>query len=125
MRLRFALSLVPMVMWLAACGGGDVQPAEPGSPARPTAAAATTWLAAVDVAPRADDLDAATERLKDPLGTALVVSPTDCFEGLPSDAGEGYVIGAVGRSPEQVEGLVAEAGETVLFTAPVTILCTD
>jgi hypothetical protein len=105
---------------LAACsgrgGGGD-----------PTASAPTSdgarWLVAVEVAARADDLDAATQRLREPLGEALVVSPVDCFEGLPPEAGEGYVIGALAASSEVAEGLVAQAGEPLLFSASVTIVC--
>jgi hypothetical protein len=80
---------------------------------------------AVEVAARADDLDAATQRLREPLGEALVVSPVDCFEGLPDDAGQGYVIGALSPSKEDAERLVAEAGEAVLFSASVTIVCPD
>lgn len=125
LRPRSLLAVLTIVVSLQACGGGDAPQAEPGSPARPSDGAETTWLAAVEIAPRADDLDAATQRLKEPFGTALVVSPTDCFQGLPTDAGEGYVIGAVGPSQERVEGLVSAAGESVLFSAPVTILCTD
>ena len=125
MRLWFVLSVLSLVVSLTSCGGGDPPPSEPGSRAAPSPAIEATWLAAVEVAPRADDLDAATERLKGPLGTALVVSPTDCFDGLPAEAGDGYVIGAVGRSEEHVAELVTDAGETVLFTASVTVLCTD
>ncbi|MGZ8613216.1 MAG: hypothetical protein ACXWX4_00890 [Actinomycetota bacterium] len=127
MGMKVSVSLVSVVaaMSFGACGGGDAAPAEPGSPAAPATAAEARWRAAVEVAPRADALDAATERLIEPLGPALVVSPTNCFEGLPADAGEGYVIGAVGDSQDEVERLVADAGEPILFSASVTIVCTD
>jgi hypothetical protein len=110
---------------VAACGGGGGR-SDPSSTASPRASAGGgRWIAVVEVAPRADDLDTATERLREPLGTALVVSPVDCFEGLPAEAGEGYVIGALAGSSEEAERLVAGAGEPVLFTASVTILCVD
>ena len=122
-----ACSLV-VTMALGACAGdegGSVAPAEPNPSASTSSEPESRWLAAVDVAPRADDLDAATERLMQPLGAALVVSPVSCFEGLPTTAGDGYVIGAVGESQSEVEQLVIDAGEPVMFTASVTILCTD
>ncbi len=83
------------------------------------------WLAVIEVAPLADDLSAATQRLRDPLGLALVVSPVGCFEGLPLELETGYLIGAVGESATEVEQLISKAGERVLFTSPVAILCTD
>ena len=120
--------IVPLLLAatsLAACGGGD-EPADP-APATSVQPSVGTerWLAAVEVAPKADDLDAATERLRDPLGEALVVSPVDCFEGLPAGLDARYLIGAVGDSSDDVEQLVVDAGEKVLFTASVTVLCTD
>lgn len=109
---------------VAACAG-DGEPVDTSPSPTQVPAASERWLAAVEVAPRADDLDGATERLRDLLGPALVVSPVDCFDGLPTDAGEGYVIGAIADSDNAAELLVVEAGEPVLFTASVTILCSD
>jgi hypothetical protein len=83
------------------------------------------WIAVIDVAPDPSDLDPLTQRLLDPLGTALMVAPTQCFEGLPDEAGNGYIIGAVGDSRREVERRVLEAGEDVAFNANVKILCTD
>jgi hypothetical protein len=115
-----ALSLL-----LAACGTDT----PPGATGPGTAAAspdaAPVWLAAVEVAPRADDLDPATDRLREVFGGALVVSPTDCFAGLPGEAGEGYLIGAVADTRQDAERLLDEAGEGPLFVAPVMILCSD
>ena len=102
---------------------GDPAPATKGQGEAPSSE--ERWLAVIEVAPLADDLSAATDRLRDPLGLALVVSPVDCFEGLPSDLETGYLIGAVGESADEVEQLVSDAQERVLFTIPVTILCTD
>ena len=125
MRGLSAVTVVALAIVIASCGGDGGG----GGGGDPTTTAsspdAVRWLAAVEVAPWADDLDAATQRLREPLGEALVVSPVDCFEGLPPEAGQGYVIGALAVSSEAAEGLVAEAGEPLLFIAPVTIVCPD
>ena len=94
-------------------------------PSASPSAEGETWIAVIDVAADPDDLDALTQQLLEPLGTALVVAPADCFEGLPETANVGYVIGAVGDARSEVERAVVDAGQTVAFTANVTILCTD
>ena len=124
------LLLTMVAMLIGACGdpvapGGAGGSEDPAPATAPTAATGERWLAVVEVAPLADDLSALTERLRDALGLALVVSPVDCFEGLLPELEAGYLAGAVGDSAEQVEAMVAEAGEQVLFTASVTIVCTD
>ncbi|MEZ0235921.1 MAG: hypothetical protein ACAH81_13370 [Actinomycetota bacterium] len=117
--------LVPFVAIVLAGCGSERGPADP-APTRPEPSLSDgRWLAVIEAAPRADDLDAITERVRDLLGPALVVSPVSCFEGLPERAGDGYVIGAVAGSQEEAELLVEGAGEPALFTAAVTILCTD
>jgi hypothetical protein len=83
------------------------------------------WIAVIEVAADPNELDALTQRLLEPLGTALMVAPAGCFEGLPERANDGYVIGAVGDARSEVERRVVDAGETVAFAAEVTILCTD
>ncbi len=132
--MRVKTSLLPLLvgaMLMTACveadGPGDPGPKAPTGRAAPAAgsAGAERWLAVVEVAPLADDLSAATERLRDPLGLALVVSPVDCFEGLPADLETGYLIGAVGDSADEVARLIADAGEQAIFTTHVTIVCTD
>lgn len=114
---------------LASCGEdpGPTQTSTPtaSSPSASPSASEMRWIAIIDVAPDPTDLDPLTQRLLGPLGTALMVAPTDCFEGLPDAAGNGYLIGAVGNSRSEVERLVVEAGEQVAFSAHVTIICTD
>ena len=51
------------------------------------------------------------QRLRDPLGPALVVSPVDCFEGLPRELGDGYLIGAVGESATRGRAAHRRSGE--------------
>ena len=94
-------------------------------PSAPPPAHQERWIAVIDLASDPRDLDPLTQRLLDPLGTALMVAPTECFEGLPDAAGDGYIIGAVGDSRREVERRVVDAGEEVSFSANVTILCTD
>jgi len=128
MRSRTVMSFVLTVaISLSACGGVDPDESEDPAltPSVEASAGGQRWLAAVQVAPRADDLDVTTERLIEVFGTSLVVSPADCFDGLPAGVDDGYVVGAVGWSRDEVERLVADAGEKVLFTASVTIACTD
>ena len=123
---RAAIAAISIVLALTACSRSST-PNEPayGTPSPSASPVVDRWLAAVGVAPLADDLDTLTERLLEPLGEALVVSPVDCFEGLPADVDDGYVIGALAESRGRAEALVAEAGERPLFTASVTMLCTD
>ena len=97
----------------------------PSSQSPPAAAYEERWIAVIDVAADPNDLDALTQRMLDPLGAALMVAPTQCFEGLPDAAGNGYVIGAMGDSRREVERRVLEAGEEVAFSANVKIFCTD
>jgi hypothetical protein len=117
--------VVPFVAIVLAGCASERGPADP-APTRPEPSPSDArWLGVIEVASRADDLDATTQRVRDLLGPALVVSPVSCFEGLPERAGDGYVIGAVAGSREEAELLVEQAGEPVLFTASVTIVCTD
>ena len=126
---RVKATLLPLLigaMMMVACAEAN-EPGAAGPTTGPSAstAGAERWLAIVEVAPLADDLSVTTERLRDPLGLALVVSPVDCFEGLPAVLETGYLIGAVGDSVDEVERLITDAGEQAMFTGPVTILCTD
>lgn len=119
--LGFALTL-------SSCGE-DPDPAQTSTPSATSPSASpstseTRWIAVIDVAPDPSDLDALTQRLLVPLGIALMVAPTDCFEDLPDAAGNGYLIGAVGDSRSEVEQRVVDAGEKVAFSAEVTIVCT-
>ena len=127
--MRAVLIALCLALTLASCGEdpGPTQTSTPtaSSPSASPSASEMRWIAVIDVAPDPTDLDPLTQRLLGPLGTALVVAPTDCFEGLPDAAGNGYLIGAVANSRSEVERRVVEAGEQVAFSAHVTITCTD
>lgn len=132
--MRKVLIAFGFALTLAGCGD-DPEPPQASSPSaatpsvsRPSAthpAYEERWIAVIDVALDPNELDPLTQRLRDPLGTALMVAPTQCFEGLPDAAGNGYIIGAVGDSRREVERRVVDAGEDVAFSANVKILCTD
>jgi hypothetical protein len=127
--MHAGLIALAIALTLASCGEdpGPRQTSTPPAPSLSASAGATAmrWIAVIDVAPKPSDLDPLTQRLRGPLGTALMVAPTDCFEGLPDAAGNGYLIGAVADSRSEVERRVVEAGEQVAFSANVTIVCLD
>jgi hypothetical protein len=132
--VRNVLIAIGLALALASCakdpepdGASNALTAAPTvSPSTPTPSAyEERWIAVIRVAPEPSDLDALTQQLLDPLGTALVVSPAECFEGLPDTALGGYLIGAVGDTRSEAEGLVLDTGEEVVFSAHVTIVCTN
>jgi len=127
--MHAVLIALGFALTLAYCGedSGPTQTSTPlaSSPSASPSASEMRWIAVIDVAPDPSDLDPLTQRLLGPLGTALMVAPTDCFEGLPDAAGNGYLIGAVADSRSEVERRVVEAGEQVAFSAHVRIICTD
>lgn len=120
--MRKVVTALGFALILASCGE-DPRPGQTSSPSGTRSTSEMRWIAVIDVAPDPSDLDPLTQRLLDPLGTALMVAPTDCFEGLPDAAGDGYLLGAVGDSRSEVEGRVVGAGEKVVFSAKVTIVC--
>jgi len=127
--MHAVLIALGFALTLASCGedSGPTQTSTPmaSSPSASPSASEMRWIAVIDVAPDPSGLDPLTQRLLGPLGTALMVAPTDCFEGLPDAAGNGYLIGAVADSRSEVERRVVEAGEQVAFSAHVRIICTD
>jgi hypothetical protein len=127
--MRKLLTALGFALTLVTCSEdpGSEQTSSPSAPSPSVSAGASEmrWIAVIDVASDPSVLDPLTQRLLDPLGTALMVAPTDCFEGLPAAAGDGYLIGAVGDSRSEVERRVVTAGEQVAFSASVTVVCTD
>lgn len=122
------LVLLAGVVALGGCadrGGTADAPAASSVTAAPAPPGVERWLAVIELAPLADDLSDTTERVRDRLGLALIVSPVDCIEGLPFELRSGYVLGAVGDTAVEVEQLIGDAGEQALFTAQVRMVCTD
>ena len=58
------------------------------------------------------------------LGGALVVSPTNCFAGLPSDVG-GYLLGAAAASREELDRIVAATGLVPTVVVRTRSACGD
>lgn len=82
------------------------------------------WIAVI-AAGDPEDLDDETQALRDTLGPALIVSPVSCFEGLPDQARDGYILGAVGQTREAAETAALNADRSPLFVVAVTTACTD
>ena len=89
-----------------------------------TAPQGTLWLAVLRTADEPDALDAATTRLAPALDGALVVSPTNCFRGLPSGAGE-YLLGAAAGSREELDRIVAATGLVPALVVKTRSACGD
>lgn len=119
------LALVAVVVALGGCADRGAPVDVPPPPDTTAPPAVERWLAVIEVAPLADDLSETTDRVRDRLGLALIVSPVDCIDGLPSELRAGYVLGAVGDTAAEVERLIDDAGEHALFSERVTVLCTD
>jgi hypothetical protein len=83
------------------------------------------WLAGLAVAEDPNDLDDLKQEVEGTLGGALVVSPADCYRGLPAEAGDGYVLGAVGADEAAAEAAAASTGNDELFVAEVTYVCPE
>jgi hypothetical protein len=118
----------------AACSSGTsgTTPSSPGSPAPSSAsvwngspARASVWIAVFGVASDPNDLDDDTARLAPLLGTAIRISPAQCFHGLPASAGQGYLIGAIAQTKTELRELVSAARVTPLFEWHVDELCLD
>lgn len=127
LRLVVALTL-SIVLAVAGCGSERPSAAEDSDGPEPSGSAAPTapqteWLAVLATAEDPNDLDALTQEVRAALGGALVVSSTDCYEGLPEDTGRGYVLGARGSDADATEGIAASTGHDVLVLAEVTYVC--
>ena len=72
------------------------------------------------------ELDADTAAVKEIVGGAIVVSPVNCFDGLPVDDPETtYVLGVVAPSREQLDALVDRVGRPTIFAGYVRTMCLD
>ncbi len=85
----------------------------------------TFWLAALAIADDPNELDDLTREVSGALGDTLVVAPTDCYEGLPGVAGDGYVLGAEGADRTTAETAAAATSHAAVFVARVTYVCPD
>ena len=64
--------------------------------------------------------------LKAIVGGAIVVSPVNCFDGLPvDDPGTTYVLGVVAPTREQLDALVERVDRPTVFVGRVRTMCLD
>ena len=86
----------------------------------------TEWLAVFRTATDVGELDADTAAIKAIVGGAIVVSPVNCFEGLPfDDPGSTYLLGVVAPSPEQLDELLEQVARPTVFEGQVRTMCLD
>jgi len=83
------------------------------------------WIAVFRAVADVAKLDADTAELKDAVDGAIVVSPVNCFEGLPIDDPGAYVLGVVAPTKEQLDALVDLADRLAIFEGRVRTMCLD
>jgi hypothetical protein len=116
-----------------ACASRSRAPAG-GTSASPSEVAPTgssrVWLAVYDVAANPRDLSDERTVMVDALGDALegsvVVSPTGCFDGLPTDIDPSDYVLAL-QQPERtyLKALAEQLDGHPRFMGAVTVSCTD
>ncbi len=122
------------VLSSAACGRGTT-PAPPAgategrSPATSPAPVPATplWVAVFRTAEDPNDLEAEAAALLERVGTAALVAPARCYEGIPPEVAVGseYFLGVWGPTRPELEELVAASGQEPLFSGLVDALCVD
>lgn len=101
-----------------ACRSQEAQPSPVSGPHR-------VWVAVFASAADPNALGPRARDLGPYLGETLTVSPAGCFEGIPADDVEDYVLAAVAARREEVESAVAASGETPLHRYRARQVCLD
>jgi len=108
----------------SACGTADA--------AGPAASAGVTgsfesWVVVLAVAADPNDLDEMTASVLEVAGSATLVSPVICFEGLPQDVAlaSDYVLAVYSSDQEGVLEIASRTGLEPLFVGEVRQLCVD
>jgi hypothetical protein len=133
--MRFPLVLITGAVVLAACGRGPgtgtESPPATASPSVPTtsspdATGLRVWIAVFETALDPNDLEGEARTLMERAGTAVVVSPEGCYEGLrgrdPVDPGD-YVLAVVASSREELDAAIDRSGRDPVLTDMVEDLC--
>jgi hypothetical protein len=124
------LAFVSLVLATVSCGEGGATRAG-GSPATAppvrsgaAPAAETLWIAGIAFADDPNELDPLTQRLLGSVGTATIVGPTSCYEGIPESVIEGSYLAAVAAgSEDELAEVVDASGQEALFEAEVGVVC--
>jgi hypothetical protein len=127
------LGVVSVAIAMTACASTDASGTDgaeaPATPSPSAEAPGTVWVALLGSADRPDELGADRKRALEALGDVLegyvVVSPTSCLEGLPSDVRDGYVLAIQRDSRDDVRALASQLPEEPSFIGAVTQICTD
>jgi hypothetical protein len=125
--------VVAVVLLSAGCAKGATAVGDRASrtmtvtptPTLPATPGAKVWIAVFAAADDPSALDRETSQLSLILGSAIRVSPVQCFHGLPREAGTGYVIGAVADTREDLDAIVAQTGKTPMVEKVVGEFCLD
>jgi hypothetical protein len=128
-----AASTVVVLLLAAGCAktsatpGDRTSPAVAASPAStsPATPGAKVWIAVFATADDPSALDRETAELSPILGSAIRVSPVQCFHRLPPEADTGYVIGAVADTRAALEAIVVQTGKTPIFEKEAREFCLD
>jgi hypothetical protein len=129
-RGRWSIASVVALLLIGSAGCGNDPAGRPGdtpTPVGSTAAAVSEgWLAVIAVGADPNELDRLTQELLPIGGVAFVVSPSECFEGLPAAHDEaGYVLGFLSEDRAVVEALLDRAERPAMFVVRVRSHCTD
>ena len=131
MRTTVAAGSMLVLAAVTACGSPSRVPAS-DAPATATPSVGmpeTAWAALLDSADDPGRLAAgrrsALASLGDVLEGSVVISPTDCLDGLPTEVTDGYVLAIVRPGRDEVRALASELDDEPSFVGAVTVVCSD
>lgn len=107
-----------------ACGSDDA--ADPAASSGVTGSF-ESWVAVLAVASDPNDLDDMTASVMEVAGSAILVSPGICFEGLPQDVAvaSDYVLAVFSTDQQGVLEIASRTGLEPVFVGEVRQLCVD
>jgi len=117
-------SVLVLLILSAACGTD-----EEAGPQVPTGVTGSfeSWVAVLAVAADPNDLDAMTASVMQVAGSAIVVAPGICFEGIPQNVAvaSDYVLAVYAEDRESALEIASRTGAEPVFVGEVRQLCVD